>query len=162
MLRLSEKLRYEVVLPGPDLSTDAEEHLNFRTITPDDLAGLARLMLDAYVGTIDYDGEDLDDAVQEVRSFLDDPDAMLDRSYVAEDKGLIVSAVLVSMSQGQPFIGYVMTIPSHKNRRLARSVVTRAMKLLASDGHERVVLYITSGNTPSENLFRSLGAVQVG
>lgn len=119
-------------------------------------------MLDAYVGTIDYEGEDLDDAMAEVRSFLDDPDSMLDRSLVVEDQGQIVSAILVSMSGGQPFIGYVMTVPSHKRHGLARLLVTHAMKRLAADGHKRVALYITNGNTPSEDLFRNLGAIHVG
>lgn len=119
-------------------------------------------MLDAYVGTIDYEGEDLDDAKEEVRSFLEDPDSMLDRSYVVEDQGQMVSAILVSMSGSQPFIGYVMTVPSHKRQGLARLVVTHAMRGLAADGHERVALYITDGNTPSESLFRTLGAIHVG
>lgn len=118
-------------------------------------------MLDAYVGTIDYDDEDLDDAVAEVRSFLDDPDSLLDRSFVVEDGGRIVSAVLVSMSQGRPFIGYVMTLPSHKKQGLARLVITHALQRLADDGHDRAALFITDGNTPSENLFRSIGAVHV-
>lgn len=118
-------------------------------------------MLDAYVGTIDYEEENLDDAIEEVRSFLDDDDSLLARSYLVEDEGEILSAILVSMSQGRPFIGYVMTLPSHKEQGLARHVVTQAIKRLADDGHERVVFYITEGNTPSENLFRSVGAVHV-
>ena len=31
-------------------------------------------MLDAYIGTMKYEGEDLDDAMEEVRSFHDDSD----------------------------------------------------------------------------------------
>ena len=118
-------------------------------------------MLDAYVGTIDYDDEGIEDAMEEVRSFIDDDDALLDRSYVVEEDGEIISAVLVSMSHGRPFIGYVMTLPSHKNRGLARFVITHALSQLADDGHDRVVLYITDGNIPSEKVFRSLGAVHV-
>lgn len=118
-------------------------------------------MLDAYVGTIDYKDEDLDDAMEEVRSFLDDPDSLLDRSYVVEDEGEIVSAVLVSMYHGRPFVGYVMTLPSHKKQGLARHVITHAITRLAEDGHEKVVLHITDGNTPSEDLFRFVGAVHV-
>jgi len=162
LLRVSEKQRYEIDLSNPVPTSSSDVGLQIRTIAPADLAGLASLMLDAYIGTIDYEGEDLDDAMEEVRSFLDDPDSLLDRSYVVEDEGQIVSAVLVSMSQGRPFIGYVMTIPSHKKQGLARLVITHALRRLADDGHERVVLHITDGNTPSENLFRSVGAVHLG
>lgn len=162
LLGVSEKLRYEIDLSNPIPSPESDVGLHIRTITSGDLVGLARLMLDAYLGTIDYEDESLDDAVEEVRSFLDDPDSLLDRSYMVMDSEEILSAVLVLMSQGQPFIGYVMTVPSHKKQGLARLVTTYAMKRLADDGHEKVVLYITDGNTPSENLFGAIGAVQVG
>lgn len=162
LFRVSEKLRYEIDLSNPVLSPKSDVGLHIRKIIPGDLVGLARLMLDAYVGTIDYEDENLDDAMEEVRSFLDDPESLLGRSYIVVDNEEILSAVLVSMSQDQPFIGYVMTLPSHKKRGLARLVTTHAMKRLADDGHEKVVLYITDGNTPSENLFRSVGAVHVG
>lgn len=157
---MPEKLRYEIDIPSP-VSTTSSSEVNIRTVSPTDLGGLARLMLDAYVGTIDYDDENLDDAIDEVRAFLDDADSLLDRSYIVEDEGTVVSAVLVSMSQGRPFVAYVMTLPSHKNQGLARRVITHALKRLSDDGHEKVVLYITDGNRPSESLFRSVGAVQV-
>lgn len=156
-----EKLRYEIDLSEPVSVPDPPGGLRIRTLTPADLASLARLMLDAYIGTIDYEDEDLDDAMEEVRSFLDDDASLLDRSYLAEDDGEIVSAVLVSMSAGRPFIGYVMTLPSHKKQGLARLLITHLLKRLSDDGHETVVLYITEGNTPSERLFRSVGALQV-
>ena len=162
LLRVPEKLRYEIDLSNSVPSPGSEVGLHIRTITSGDLVGLARLMLDAYVGTIDYEDENLDDAVEEVRSFLEDPDSLLDRSYIVVDNEEILSAVLVLMSQGQPFIGYVMTVPSHKKQGLARLVTTCAIKRLADDGHEKVALYITDGNTPSENLFRAIGAVHVG
>lgn len=158
---MPEKLRYEIDLSHPVFVPAPSGVLRIRTVTPADLAPLARLMLDAYTGTIDYEDEDLDDAMDEVRSFLDDYDSLLDRSYLAEDDGEIVSAVLVSMSAGRPFIGYVMTLPSHKKRGLARLLIAHVLKRLADDGHETVVFYITEGNTPSERLFRSVGAVHV-
>lgn len=118
-------------------------------------------MLDAYVGTIDYEGEDFDDALEEVRSFLTNARSRLDRSFVVEDDGEIVSAVLVSVGEDGPFIGYVMTLPSHKGRGLARHVLHHALSHLAADGYARVVAYITDGNVASEGLFHSIGAVRV-
>lgn len=156
-----QKLRYEIDLS--DLTPVASSHDSpVRSISRDDLQGLARLMLDAYVGTMDYEGESLEDATDEVMSFLDDDGALLDRSYLVEVDGTIASAVLVSLSEGRPFIGYVMTRASHKNQGLARLVTATALERLARDGHETVVLYITEENTPSEALFRSVGATQIG
>ncbi|HSM43989.1 MAG TPA: GNAT family N-acetyltransferase, partial [Acidimicrobiia bacterium] len=136
---MPEKLRYEIDLMKPVPIPALPAGLRIRTVTPADLAPLAGLMLDAYVGTIDYEDEDLDDAIEEVRSFLEDDASLLERSYLVEDDGEVVSAVLVSMSQGRPFIGYVMTLPSHKNQGLARLEVAHVLKRLADDGHETVV-----------------------
>ena len=152
------KLRYEIDLRRPVRTVASDGHA-LRSITSGDLGGLARLMLDAYIGTIDYDGEDLDDAVSEVRSFYDDGRPLLDRSYLVESDGGIASAVLVSLSEGTPFIGYVMTAPGHKNLGLGRLVTTASLVALAKDGFEKVIFYITEGNLPSEALFRAVGAV---
>jgi len=152
------KLRYEIDLTHPVRTVPLDGH-DMRSITPDDLHGLARLMLDAYVGTIDYEGENLDDAVGEVRSYLENGHPLLDRSYLAESEAGIVSAVLVSLSEGIPFIGYVMTAPDYKSLGLGRLVTTASLAALAQDGYEKVVFYITEGNLPSEALFGAVGAV---
>jgi RimJ/RimL family protein N-acetyltransferase len=115
-------------------------------------------MIDAYVGTIDYEDEDYDDAVEEVRGYLDG-DPLLENSYLAEVAGEVASAVLVELVDGAPFIGYVMTVPTCKGSGLARLVTTTAMSSPASDGYSKVVFYITVGNKPSEALFKSVGAI---
>ncbi len=153
------KQRYEIDLADAVPSRAVDAGLPIRAISEADLAGLAGLMLDAYVDTIDYEGEDLGDAADEVRRFLGDPDSLLDRSYVIEDADRIVSGVLVAMSEGLPLVGYVMTVPEYKGRGLGRAVVAHALEHLAADDHDRVALHITVGNTASEALFRSLGAV---
>jgi hypothetical protein len=117
-------------------------------------------MLDSYMGTIDYEGETLEDAVSEVGGYFDSS-ALLEHSFVATIGGRVVSAVLVSLDSSQPFIAYVMTTPSQKNRRLARLVTATAMNSLAGAGHDEAHLYITEGNVESEALFSALGAVRV-
>jgi hypothetical protein len=151
------KLRYEIDLTSPVPVPDAG-NASVRSVTRDDLDRLARVMLDAYVGTIDFEDEDLDDAVDEVRSYLD-RGPLLEHSFVAEVGGEMASAVLLSLSDNTPFIGYVMTLPAHKGEGLARLVTTSSMSSLAGDDHRRIVLYITEGNVPSEALFRSVGAI---
>ena len=132
-----------------------------RRVVAADHHPLARLMLDAYRGTIDYEGEDLDDAVGEVGSWLGS-DPLLAHSVVASMGGDPVSAVMVSVVEDEPFIGYVISDPARKRRGLARLVVTTALASLAAAGHRRVVFYITDGNVASERLFAGLGAVRVG
>lgn len=152
------KVRYEIDLSelrpvGPLVG-------EVRNVGPDDLEGLAQLMLDAYRGTIDYDDETYEDAVAEVRSFFQRSPA-LDLSYVIEFDDKFVSAVLVAVSDDDPFIGYVMTHPDHKGAHLGRRLVHHALSSAKEAGYRRVVFYITAGNYPSEALFASLGAVAV-
>ncbi|MGA7272847.1 MAG: hypothetical protein WB239_17380, partial [Acidimicrobiia bacterium] len=65
-----QKLRYEIDLATP-VRTEEPGIGSIRPVTHDDLDGLATLMLDAYVGRIDYEDENLDDAIDEVRSYLE-------------------------------------------------------------------------------------------
>lgn len=148
------KIRYEIDLSElrPVGSLDSE----VRNVGPDDLEGLAQLMLDAYRGTIDFDDETYEDAVSEVRSFLED-DPALEHSYVVDLDGTLVSAVLVQILDGDFFIGYVMTDPDHKGGHIGRRLVHHALS--HAQGYRRAVFYITRGNEPSEAMFASLGAI---
>lgn len=152
------KIRYEIDLGA--FASEVTYTRAIRAISAEDLDALANLMLDAYIGTIDYDGEGYEDAVGEVGDYLSDR-PLLDHSYTTEIGGELASAVLVSLIDDQPFIGYVMTRAEHKNKGLARMLTTRALTSLAASGHDRVVFYITEGNLASEALFRSLGAAPV-
>ena len=68
---------------------------------------------------------------------------------------------MVLEANGSPFIGYVMTGAASKNQGLARLVVDTALHSMSNAGYEQAIFYITQGNTPSERLFRSLGAREV-
>ena len=140
-MTVGRKLRYEIDLTQ-SIPAVEKGRPKVRPITTDDLDGLARLMLDAYIDTIDYGDEDLGDALDEVRSFFENGHALLDHSYLVEMEGTIASAILVSLG-------------------LARLATTTSIRSLAESGYEKVALYITDGNQPSEALFRSVGAVQI-
>lgn len=130
-------------------------------MTTDDVAGLAELMLNAYVGTIDYDGESLEDAIEEVSAFFRNHNPLFSHSLTVEVGDRLGSAVLVSLQDDEPFIGYVMTWRDLKRTGLARVVSAASLGGLAAAGYKRAVFYITDGNRPSEALFSSLGAVEI-
>ena len=152
------KIRYVIDLMGATLPPRSGPVPGLRTIEPSDLEALAQLMLDAYAGTIDSEDETLQDAIDEVASYLD-ATPLLDHSFLYHAGGRALSAVLVSTFEGGPFIGYVITDPRHKRQGLATTVTKATLHSLRRAGHSRVVLYITEGNTPSERLFRRLGAM---
>jgi ribosomal protein S18 acetylase RimI-like enzyme len=150
------KVRYEVDLSSgiPDLELPV---LEIRALIPTDRQALARLMLDAYLETIDYEGETLTEAIEEVDSWLAGT-PMLDHSYAAVDDGRLVSAVLFMVVDGAPLIRSAMTDPDHKGQRIGRAVTRAALESLRATDYPFAALYITKGNTPSERMFASLGA----
>ena len=66
--------------------------------------------------------------------------------------------MLLTLIDRQPLIAYVVTAADHKQRGLARTVTTAALRGLQRAGYAEVSLFITAGNTPSERLFTGLGA----
>ena len=150
------KIRYEIAL-GPHADTPEPVGFLTRNVAAGDRDDLARLMLDAYVGTIDYEGETINEALDEVDGWFAGS-AVLEHSYVAVVDDRLVSAVLAMWIDDAPFIAIVMTDPASKNAGFGRAVTSCSLSSMANAGHDRGVLYITEGNTASERLFTSLGA----
>ncbi|NNJ47904.1 MAG: GNAT family N-acetyltransferase [Acidimicrobiia bacterium] len=132
------------------------DDLEIRSPTPDDRMALADLMMSAYVGTIDYDGETREQAVEEVDGAFAD-EALLRESRVAHRDGTIHSAVLVSLVDGDAFIGYVMTRADSKNSGLASALLDQSIEAIWTAGYEQVRCFITEGNRPSEKVFARAG-----
>jgi ribosomal protein S18 acetylase RimI-like enzyme len=134
-----------------------------RRPTTDDRDRLAELMLDAYVGTIDYDGETMVEAVAEIDGYFAAKAGVpvLAHSLVAVEAGRIVSAALLSNLKGLPHVAYLYTDPARKRRGLAQGLLRSAMTSLAAAGHERIYLWVTPGNTPAERIYERLGFVDV-
>src|ERR1043166_1687616 len=73
-----------------------------------DLEPLAALVLQAYRGTIDDEGEDLDAARAFVQSSFDD-EPLLGASWIASDGPVLVSAILVRRWRNHPLVTFVVT-----------------------------------------------------
>ena len=131
-----------------------------RIVSPDDRDALAPLLLDAYRGTIDDEGEDLDDAVTAIDHYLGR--ILTPHSFVmADEHGLAAMAFVVHVN-GRHYIDPVATHPRAKQTGLGRSLVVTALRSLASAGVPEVGATITDGNVASERLFAGLGFVRVG
>jgi ribosomal protein S18 acetylase RimI-like enzyme len=138
--------------------------LPVREPRPDDIERLAALMLDAYRGTIDFDGDEtLSVARDEVASYLAGKSGtpLLEHSHVALAGERIVSAVLVSDFEGTPLIAYLFTAADQKGRGLGDTLTRMAMCSLAAAGRDRVHLWVTAGNVPAERIYERLGFTDV-
>ena len=123
---------------------------------------LAELMLDSYRDTIDYDGETIEDALNELGSYfsqqLKDP-TWLDSSWLGFMGNKLACASLVGFwkDRNSPLISYVMTASHWKGKRLATLAVSRALQSLAENNYTEVCAVITEGNLPSERIFTRIG-----
>ncbi|MGH8913865.1 MAG: GNAT family N-acetyltransferase [Acidimicrobiia bacterium] len=128
--------------------------------TPDDCDRLAELMLDSYIGTIDYEGEGIDEAESEVVEYLGG-EPNLSGSWVAEDGDLLLAAILISSWEDRPLVGYVMTRSSAKGHGVAATLLEKSIGSLARQGWDSVDAFITAGNAASERLFARAGAIRI-
>ncbi len=152
------RFRYRIDLAGlrpPPVPTSAEAVV--RSPTADDVPALAALMLDAYRDTIDYEGEEIEQATEAILEVMNG-EPRLSASGLAVVGGEPASAVLVADYDGDHYISYVLTAPPFQRRGICRALVERTLDVLQRDGLSHVHLAITEGNVPSEALFRSLGA----
>ncbi|MFO0830978.1 MAG: GNAT family N-acetyltransferase [Phycisphaerales bacterium] len=137
--------------------------VGLRRLDAGDAEKLARLMLDAYAGTVDDAGnETIETAREEVGRLLRGEFGALDApaSVVVERDGLLASATLVTRERGEPFVAFSMTAPAWQRRGLARAGLVHVMRTLAMRGEQRLHLVVTAANTPAVSLYRSLGFVE--
>ena len=126
-----------------------------------DAGALARLMLAAYAGSVDDEGEDEAAALIEVhKTFGGDYgafDAASSKLVVRADE--LLHAALITRWQGVPFVAFAMTAPGARRRGLARVGLVAAMQDLRDQGETELRLVVTLANLPARSLYESLGFV---
>jgi ribosomal protein S18 acetylase RimI-like enzyme len=120
---------------------------------------LAQLMLAAYRGAADDEGETIAEALQEVDSVLVSADRPFipEASFVIEVDAALAAASLVSLFRGAPLVTHIMTHPRYKRRGLGVSALLSSANALCEQGWSSLSLYVTDSNAPALTLYRKLG-----
>ena len=141
----------------------ADPAVESRRITNDDFAELAQLFLDAYAGSVDDEGETLDDAQAEIRRLLNgdsgEPRRTEWRGIYADD-GALVSVILCTTYKSIPFIAHVLTQPSFRERGYATSLIREVAASVDAAGGTAIGLMVTREN-PAVQLYRELGFAEM-
>lgn len=130
-----------------------------RPIVEADFAELGRLMVDAYRGTIDYEGESAADAEAEIAKAADGAHGEALREVwlaAAEESGRLISAVFCTRRRGVPFVAFMFTHPSVARRGIAGTLIRQAASRLAATGESALGLWVTIDN-PARLLYQKLG-----
>jgi len=152
--RTRSEYRFSIA-PGQFEALGAVENLHER-----DRDVLAQLMLDAYRGTIDDEGETMVEAGEAIDTLL--RLCLREHSFVLKEDGVPIAISFVLTVDDIHYIDPVAVTASHKRTGLGRKIVETSLASIAATGVTEMGATITDGNTPSERLFARLGATRVG
>lgn len=126
---------------------------------------LAPLMLAAYRGTPDDEGETLEDTVEILRSAVVGGFGpwLAEASFVGLDvDGRRLGAILTALEEdGTPFVTFVFTRPDHVGRGVASALIAQVCQVLATTGYPDLRLWVSVSNERALRLYRNLGFLGV-
>jgi GNAT superfamily N-acetyltransferase len=133
--------------------------MQVRPPTPDDADALSALMLAAYRGGIDDEGETLDDTRALVQRLFEGGfgPPLWSLSEVTVCSQRLVSAALLTLWAGGPFLAFLLTAPDLRRRGLARAGLERSFNRLAAGDEAWLRLVVTQSNAAAEALYEKLG-----
>jgi GNAT superfamily N-acetyltransferase len=154
------RLRFDLAtLPAAHHGSIVDRDPSVRRVRSEDQRQLADLLLDAYRGTVDDEGEGPEEAAAEVARLLGGAYGAFDAaaSEVVELGGAIVAATLVTEFEGRPLIAFSLVHPSWRRRGLGRAGLVRTLDRLRSAGWSEVRLAVTETNLPARSLYEQVG-----
>ena len=116
---------------------------------------LAELMLDAYRGTIDDEGESVEDALAAIDFYF--ATFRREHSFVLSELGVLRAFAFVVVVDDVNYIDPVVVAPDQQHRGVGGEMVRICLGSLARAGLTEVGATITDGNVASERLFLGLG-----
>ena len=134
-----------------------------RPASPADAPALGRLMIEAYRDTVDYDGETVEQAIEEVTGMLGSKygDFMPSSSFLVEVEGQPIAACLITFWQEAPLVTVLMTHPSYKGQGLGTFLMRQSINALYVQGYQDLYLFVTVGNEDAQHIYEKLGFVMV-
>ena len=121
---------------------------------------LAALMLDAYRGTIDDEGEDFDDALAAVDQYMNRMQP--EHSFVVTEDDRVVAMAFAIVLGDVHYVDPIVVAADRKRTGLSGDAVRMLFDSLVAAGVTEVGATITDGNTASERLFLGLGFARRG
>jgi ribosomal protein S18 acetylase RimI-like enzyme len=155
---------YHLPLPAPlTVLTKHPTGGSLRYPDPAETEPLADLMLDAYRSSQDCAGESTDDALVEVEGFCAgrEGEPLLTCSWVYENNGALLSACLVRLDKGVPFVANVLTMSPWKGRGLGSFLLRQSLLSLQDAHYEEVRAEIAQSNRRTQALFMRFGFIAV-
>lgn len=146
-----------------DLPGASREIAGFTPVPPPE--ELAPLMLAAYRGTPDDEGENLQDTIDILRATMRGRygEWMPEASFLAIDENALPTGAILTAQEddGTPFVAFVFVDPDHCGRGTASGLIARTCRALSASGHQSIRLWVGASNQRAVRLYRHLGFVDV-
>lgn len=151
---------YRLLLDGASVAPAGGAPFTLRRVEPGDRDVLSMVLLDAYRGSVDDEGE----GPEEASEAIDDYFSMMawPHGRVLELEDTIGAFAFVVVVGDRHYIDPVATARAAQRRGLGTAVVRAVLASLRAAGVAEVGATITDGNVPSERLFASLGFARIG
>lgn len=138
-----------------------DENFISRNITHNDYQALGKLMLEAYKGTVDYDGESLEDSIGEIKGTLEGKYGTLigPASYIIEVNDVSAAAVIFTINEKEklPLLTFAMTHPNFKNQGMSKHLIRKGLNSLLNLDYRECFLVVTDGNQPAQSMYEKMG-----
>jgi GNAT superfamily N-acetyltransferase len=140
-----------------------EEVYIFDRISTYDINGLAISMLEAFIDTEDFEGETLDDLNEEINSIVDSTFGKFipEASFQIKQNTDTISAILISLYEGNPLVSELFTGKKYLNLGMASSLLKKSINELLKLGYENLVLYVHPRNIAAVNLYNKIGFIKL-
>ncbi len=136
-----------------------------RKVERADIEEVGELMSAAYQGTIDDEGEDVEQWTGHTRDVIEGQYGkfLSGASFVTPSSPPFNSAtLLIENAPHCAILAQVVTRRTQTNRGYARRLVNLSLNALAGQNYERCFLEVTLGNANAIHLYHSLGFVEIG
>ncbi|KAF5064680.1 GNAT family N-acetyltransferase [Proteiniclasticum sp. QWL-01] len=146
------------------LDSNPPSGLDIRPVDKDRIREIAKIMLDSYIDTPDYEGESLNDTIKEISmvfrgyygQFLEDASFL-----ICNEEDEIVSCLFVCDFKNEATITYLFTRKDHLGRGFATALIHSAEHALLDKGYDRIFLFVSRNNNPAVQLYLNLGFMEI-
>ena len=134
--------------------------LNFEPFNIVDLMTSAALMVDSYMGSVDWeDGDNEEVAAAEILKVINSEygEYLPEASFtIRNSSSEAIAQMAVASIDGEATILFIYTHPSSRGEGLASSLIRHGAENLQRMGYQRLSLYVSELN-PAQRLYFSLG-----
>ena len=133
--------------------------ISFRAISKSDIKVIGHLMYDSYLNSVDYDGETINEACEEVENTFNGKYGaiMFDPSLILSLEKDLIGSTIFGLIDESPVLLFLIISSNFKRQGFGKLVLLKSLSILSSLGYDVCNLYVSSNNIPAIQLYQSIG-----